>query len=265
MPPAARLTDMHTCPMVTGVVPHVGGPITSPGCPTVIIGGLPAARIGDIVTCVGPPDTIIKGSPTVIIGGMPAARLGDNTAHGGVIVVGHPTTMIGESGSGGGGGGGGGGAGGGGTSETGTSSSAPAQMTLGGGSGGTCEPTAIEHPEVAAECTNPACSEAFSDAAENGTPLVDRNTAGCGGTPIQAVDTGTHWLEIQLVGEDDNGIVNEPFIVKLPNGEEVTGNLGPKGDARIEGIERPGPCMLKFPRLDRDAWQEWTPLSPGSS
>ena len=95
MPPAARITDMHTCPMVTGVVPHVGGPILPPGCPTVLIGGMPAARVGDMATCVGPPDTIVKGSATVLIGNMPAARLGDNTAHGGVIVLGCPTVMIG--------------------------------------------------------------------------------------------------------------------------------------------------------------------------
>ncbi len=107
MPPAARVTDMHTCPMVTGVVPHVGGPILPAGHPTTLIGGLPAARIGDMLTCTGPPDVIVKGSPTVIIGGMPAARMGDNTAHGGVIVLGHGITMIGDSGSGGGGGGGG--------------------------------------------------------------------------------------------------------------------------------------------------------------
>jgi len=81
--------------MVTGVVPHVGGPILPPGCPTVLIGGLPAARLGDMATCVGPPDTIAKGSATVLIGGPPAARLGDNTAHGGVIVAGLPTVMIG--------------------------------------------------------------------------------------------------------------------------------------------------------------------------
>ena len=96
MPPAARVTDMHTCPMVTGVVPHVGGPILPPCHPTTLIGFLPAARVGDMATCVGPPDTIVKGSPTVLIGNMPAARMGDNTAHGGVIVVGHPTTMIGD-------------------------------------------------------------------------------------------------------------------------------------------------------------------------
>ena len=74
MPPAARVTDMHTCPMVTGIVPHVGGPILPPGHPTTLIGFLPAARVGDMVTCVGPPDTIVKGSPTVMIGNMPAAR-----------------------------------------------------------------------------------------------------------------------------------------------------------------------------------------------
>jgi len=95
VPPAARVTDMHTCPMVTGVVPHVGGPIIGPGVPTVLIGGMPAAVLGDNATCVGPPATIIKGSATVLIGGKPAARLGDQTAHGGLIVLGLPTVMIG--------------------------------------------------------------------------------------------------------------------------------------------------------------------------
>lgn len=95
MPPAARLTDMHTCPMLTVTVPHVGGPITGPGCPTVLIAKLPAARVGDLLTCVGPPDTIVKGSATVLIGGVPAARLGDLTAHGGSIILGCPTVLIG--------------------------------------------------------------------------------------------------------------------------------------------------------------------------
>ncbi|MBH1430457.1 PAAR domain-containing protein [Stenotrophomonas maltophilia] len=95
MQPAARLTDLHTCPMVTGVVPHVGGPITAPGAPTVLIGGLPAARVGDLCICVGPPDSIIKGSVKVFIKGQPAARLGDSTAHGGVIVIGCFTVLVG--------------------------------------------------------------------------------------------------------------------------------------------------------------------------
>ncbi len=82
--------------MVTGLVPHVGGPIIPPGCPTVIIGMLPAARVGDMATCVGPPDVIAMGSVTVVIGGQPAARMGDQTAHGGVIVGPCcPTVMIG--------------------------------------------------------------------------------------------------------------------------------------------------------------------------
>lgn len=86
---------MHTCPMVTGVVPHVGGPILPPGEPTVLIAGLPAARVGDMATCVGPPDTIVMGSATVMIGSMPAARMGDTTSHGGTIVAGCPTVIIG--------------------------------------------------------------------------------------------------------------------------------------------------------------------------
>ena len=92
---AARITDMHTCPMVTGTVPHVGGPILPPGAPTVFIEGIPAARMGDMATCTGPPDTIVQGSSTVLIEGMPAARMGDMTAHGGQIVAGSPTVMIG--------------------------------------------------------------------------------------------------------------------------------------------------------------------------
>jgi uncharacterized Zn-binding protein involved in type VI secretion len=93
--PAARLTDNHVCPMVTVLVPHVGGPILAPGMPTVLIGSLPAARITDACVCVGPPDMIVKGSATVHIGGLPAARIGDMTVHGGVIVMGHFPTLVG--------------------------------------------------------------------------------------------------------------------------------------------------------------------------
>ncbi|MFK8185242.1 MAG: PAAR domain-containing protein [Phormidesmis sp.] len=96
--PAARLTDMHVCPMQTPAVPpipHVGGPIIGPGIPTVLIGGMPAAVLGDSCTCVGPPDSIVLGSATVLIGGKPAARMGDTTAHGGSIVLGLPTVLIG--------------------------------------------------------------------------------------------------------------------------------------------------------------------------
>jgi uncharacterized Zn-binding protein involved in type VI secretion len=86
---------MHVCPMSTGPVPHVGGPALPPGAPTVLIGSMPALRTGDMLTCSGPPDTVLAGSGTVLIGGMPAARLGDKTAHGGVIVLGCATVMIG--------------------------------------------------------------------------------------------------------------------------------------------------------------------------
>jgi uncharacterized Zn-binding protein involved in type VI secretion len=98
MPAAARVGDMHTCPMQTPAVvpiPHVGGPILPPGCPTVLIGGLPAACAGDMATCVGPPDAIAMGSSTVLIGGKPAARMGDSTLHGGIIMLGCPTVLIG--------------------------------------------------------------------------------------------------------------------------------------------------------------------------
>ncbi len=92
--PAARVNDMHVCPMVTVLVPHVGGPILPPGCVTVLIGGMPAARVGDMCVCVGPPDVIALGSFKVLIGGMPAARLGSVTAHGGAVVAGCPTVLV---------------------------------------------------------------------------------------------------------------------------------------------------------------------------
>lgn len=95
MPPAARITDMHVCPMFTGPVPHVGGPISGPSAPTVLIGSLPAAVLGDMCVCVGPPDSLIKGSATVMITNKPAVRMGDPTAHGGSVVLGMPTVIIG--------------------------------------------------------------------------------------------------------------------------------------------------------------------------
>ncbi len=93
--PASRISDMHVCPMFNGPVPHVGGPILPPACLTVLIGKLPAARVSDMAICVGPPDVIAKGSTTVLIGKLPAARIGDLTAHGGNIIMGLPTVLIG--------------------------------------------------------------------------------------------------------------------------------------------------------------------------
>ncbi len=102
--PAARVTDMHTCPMATPgtpPIPHVGGPIL-PSCSiNVITGGLPQARVTDMCLCVGPPDVIIKGSASVLVNNLPAARIGDSTTHGGVIVTGLPSVLIGDAGGGG--------------------------------------------------------------------------------------------------------------------------------------------------------------------
>jgi len=96
MPPAARVGDMHVCPMVNpNGSPHTGGPVIPPGLPTVMINGMPAATVGNMCTCAGPPDVILQGSTTVLIGGKPAARMGDPTAHGGQITLGSPTVMIG--------------------------------------------------------------------------------------------------------------------------------------------------------------------------
>lgn len=95
MPPASRITDMQTCPMATGPIPHVGGPLVAPATPTVLIGGLPAAALGSACVCAGPPSTVVKGSASVLIGSRPAARMGDITDHGGTIVTGMPTVLIG--------------------------------------------------------------------------------------------------------------------------------------------------------------------------
>ncbi len=101
--PAARVGDMHLCPMITpGVppIPHVGGPILPPGKINVLIGGMPAATATNMCMCVGPPDSILMGSFGVFIGGLPAARMGDPTMHGGRITFGLPTVLIGDIGSG---------------------------------------------------------------------------------------------------------------------------------------------------------------------
>ena len=93
--PAARVSDMHVCPMVTGIIPHVGGPILPPCQITVLTGMLPQARVTDLAVCVGPPDMIALGSFTVFVGSLPAARMGDMTVHGGTVVLGCFTVLIG--------------------------------------------------------------------------------------------------------------------------------------------------------------------------
>jgi uncharacterized Zn-binding protein involved in type VI secretion len=186
MPPAARLTDMHTCPMVTGIVPHVGGPIVAPGEPTVLIEFLPAARMTDMLVCVGPPDMIMMGSPTVLIGFLMAARMGDPTVHGGVIILGAPTVEIGEVGMGmpetavvppvvgaGGGGGGGGADAASGPSETGGSSISSGQSRT-----DTWTPGQLKVASDAAvmqklgQAMQSAPAQALAQSSANGTPFI---------------------------------------------------------------------------------------------
>ena len=92
--PAATVTAMHVCPMVTGVVPHVGGPVVSPSMPTVLVGVMPAIGPGSMAVCVGPPDSVVMGSPTCLAGSLPMARVTDTCAHGGTIVVPMPTVLV---------------------------------------------------------------------------------------------------------------------------------------------------------------------------
>jgi len=203
MKPAARISDMHVCPMVTpGLppIPHVGGPVAM-GCPTVIIGGMPAARVGDITTCVGPPDPIAMGSPTVIIGGMPAARVGDMTTHGGTIVVGCPTVLIGDAGGGGGGGG------------------------AGAGAGVAGVPAAAPPPQVVAAYASGTPAQVASVPASQVGPLQ----------PKQEKKEKT-WIGIILKDFDGSPIPDQDFQITLDGGQVLSGRTDAKGYARFENV-----------------------------
>jgi len=228
MPPAARLSDMHTCPMVTPgtpPVPHVGGPILPPCCPTVIIGGLPAARVGDMATCVGPPDVIVKGSPTVFIGFMPAARIGDTTAHGGVIVMGCPTVIIGEVGAGAPVGPGTPGAG------------APPATAQGGG-----QTSEVSH-------IGPA-----------GPEHVGPLKAQPGHTPAEVASASQQqqqeeektWIEVELVDRDGEPVPDKDFRIRLSKGNVLSGRTDQQGKARFEGVD-PDSGEVIFPQIPEDA------------
>ncbi len=195
--PAARLTDMHACPMQTPAVvpiPHVGGPIMFQGAPTVLINGLPAARVGDVAMCVGPPDVIVAGSPTCLIGGIPAARMGDQTAHGGTIVAGSPNVTIGDS---------------------------------GGGAGG-----AAGFTMAAAKAKGLAFTR--TDCASQGAQEV---VAASRFVPPPPDPTQLHWIEIALVDDDGNPMVGEPYELQLGENEPIAGLLDGRGRARHDGIE----------------------------
>jgi uncharacterized Zn-binding protein involved in type VI secretion len=235
MPPAARITDMHVCPMVTVLVPHVGGPILPPGCPTVLIGMLPAARMTDMATCVGPPDMIMMGSPTVLIGNLMAARIGDPTMHGGVIVLGCFTVMIGEVGMG----------------SPVVVTPSPPLVLLGQAMSGA---SASGSTQAEASKYNPsAAAVALAQAAQDASPFVQ--TGGSDSAPATTSQDKKHWVSIELVGQDGKPIPDEMYHIELPDGSAVDGALDDKGQAKVEGID-PGNCKVTFPNLDKDRWHK---------
>jgi uncharacterized Zn-binding protein involved in type VI secretion len=219
---AARVSDMHVCPMVTpGVppVPHVGGPILPVGCPTVLIGGMPAARVGDMCMCVGPPDAIVMGSMTVLIGGMPAARMGDPTIHGGTIVLGCPTVLIGDAGGGGGGG------------AAGAAAGAVA-AGVGAGDGGSHPPPQV----VAAYATGAAATVAAVPASQAG--------------PVQPRQQSREktWIGVLLQDHQDRPMPNQDFQITLQSGQIVKGRTDAEGRARFDNLD-PDAGQVAFTQL----------------
>jgi uncharacterized Zn-binding protein involved in type VI secretion len=208
--PAARLTDMHVCPMVTpGLppIPHVGGPVTGPGCPTVLIGGMPASVMGDMCVCVGPPDTIIMGSTGVFIGGMPAARMGDPTTHGGTIVLGCPTVLIGEVGSG---------------------SADPVQLAM------------LESASnmSSAFATKASRIVALQTAANEGTPEAHKH------------NIEDSYIQYEVVDDDDNPVSDLDYEIELSDGKIVKGTTDSNGlTKKISGYTQ-GMSSISFPDTD---------------
>ena len=225
--PAARVGDMHVCPMMTPgtpPIPHVGGPLLPPGVPTVLIGGMPAATLGNMATCVGPPDTVALGSTGVFIGGKPAARMGDMCAHGGQIVVGLPTVLIGES-----------------------SGGAPPVVVVAPGGAIT---TRESQPNRAAAVV--AQKQTLKKAAKNGTPFCEK----CAKAAMQAamIDKDKKsWVEIVLIDVEGEPIADEQYEVILPDGTKLLGETNDEGKARFEGIDI-GTCKVTFPNRKAKDW-----------
>jgi len=266
MPPAARLTDMHVCPMLTALVPHVGGPIVAPGAPTVLIEFLPAARMTDMVTCTGPPDMIMMGSPTVLIEFLMAARMGDPTAHGGVIVLGAPTVMIGEVGMGSpaavvvppaaGAGGGGGGAGS--NAAPGPAETQGSPITAGASrqDNWTPSPFVVAPDGVVmqqiAQRSSPA-AQALTQAAISGSPFCEVCAMQQGPKATALSPNKPSWVEIELVDDQGQPVPDEVYEVRLADGTLFRGTLDGNGQARIEGID-PGTCQITFPDRHSADW-----------
>jgi len=236
---------MHVCPLFNGVVPHVGGPITGPGCATVIIGFMPAARVMDMCTCVGPPDLIQKGSSTVQIGFMPAARMGDPTSHGGVILTGCPTVLIGDM-TGGGGGGGGGGAGGpAGGAET-PGDDAAASDSTGAQTVETAEGGQGAGSEAGASAGGAGAGTAVGEAPA-GDDDNDDNAA-----EDNAAEKAVDWIEIELLDKAGAPQAAVNYRITKPDGSVIAeGKLDGAGRARVDDID-PGDYDVSFPKIDED-------------
>ncbi|MBK8056882.1 MAG: PAAR domain-containing protein [Gemmatimonadetes bacterium] len=222
MKPAARLTDMHMCPMVTpGLppIPHVGGPISGPGAMKTLIAGLPAARVGDMCVCIGPPDSIIIGSFTCLIEDKPAARMGDQCAHGGMITLGCPTVLIGNSGGAG--------------SPQGISMSAA---------------RASASPFVCTEC-NKAKDASNDGVSAGGSTFTNQGRAGA--APSQRKSA---WIEVEVVDERGKPLQGELVRVTDADGAVFERFSGPTGLVRVDGIAE-GNAKVTLPKLDQELWK----------
>lgn len=212
MPPAARVGDMHTCPMVTPgtpPVPHTGGPILPMGCPTVLIGSAPAARMGDQALCIGPPDAIAMGSPTVLIGNQFAARIGDPTIHGGVIVMGCPTVMIGETGMGG----------------------APTVLPSRPRSVGQM-PSAPKGPLQPGQGLGASGGETSGQSGGPGSPSQAAQQA-----QPQPTEEERTWIGLLLSDFEGTPLPNYSFRIVLEKGQVLSGRTDSQGLAHFEGVE----------------------------
>ncbi len=210
---------MHTCPMVTVLVPHVGGPILPPCEPTVLIGFLPAARITDMLTCVGPPDMIAMGSPTVLIGNLMAARIGDPTVHGGVIVLGEPTVMIGEVGMG---------------APVTVLPDVPMPVAA------LPDPPAGPLQPAANSSSSPDDSTGATTGAVAGTPLVSPPPSPS--SPPSADQPKSEkpektWIGIELRDFDGTPVKGQNFKIVLDKGTTLSGKTDDQGRACFEGVD----------------------------
>lgn len=232
MPPAARVTDMHTCPKVEpGPVPHVGGPILPAGAPTVLIGFMPAARVGDMLVCVGPPDTIVRGSATVFTENRQQARIGDPTIHGGCIVLGCPTVLVGDSGGGGASGGGGGGGVGAGAGAGGSGSGKKSAKSGSGGGGGGANPDSKSDSDPDSPDPQPA-----DDPVANSDSVTDQRVANQD-PDLSKLDQG---------GEEGKGTGLQQWPANTPDTEQnpsaaLDSKDDPSKGAGLEEVKPPAP------------------------